>query len=424
MTSETINSIFGISESFELPEKLMNILLSGQEQKCFEQFLILRPDLSKDWFTDYFQESHSNREKMMQDFTPHELSGLLPEMAGEFHIVQDICAGTGGLTIAAWTKNPDAVFVCEELSSRAVPLLLFNLAVRNMNAWVLHEDVLEQDIKAVYRIVPGERFGRVEHAETVPDLRPDLVITNPPYSVKWKHDLKNDTRFDGYGYPPPGFSDYAFILHGLYRLQDGGRLFAILPHGVLFRGRQEEAIRSALVRSGLLRAVIGLPEKLFLNTNIPVCVLSIEKTKRTPGVLFIDASREFKAEGKQNRLAEQHIKKILFCWETRTAIEKFSHNAGLQELEANGFNLNIPRYVDTFEREPLPDPAVLMRELKDLNLEIIDTEKELLKMLKMLTGEDPKTVTELGDITNSIQSLFEEGENGQLFFSLPARPPA
>ena len=111
MTSETINSIFGISESFELPEKLMNILLSGQEQKCFEKFLILRPDLSKDWFTDYFQESHSNREKMMQDFTPHELSGLLPEMAGEFHIVQDICAGTGGLTIAAWTKNPDAVFV-------------------------------------------------------------------------------------------------------------------------------------------------------------------------------------------------------------------------------------------------------------------------------------------------------------------------
>lgn len=424
MTLETVNRIFGISESFELPEKLMDILLSGQEQKYFEQCLAIQPDLSEDWFTDYFQENHSNREKMMQDFTPHELSALLPEMAGKFNVVQDICAGTGGLTIAAWAKNPDAVFICEELSSRAVPLLLFNLAVRNVNAWVLHEDVLEQDIKAVYQIVPGERFGRVERAETVPDLRPDLVITNPPYSVKWKHDLKNDARFDGYGYPPPGFSDYAFVLHGLYRLQDGGHLFAILPHGVLFRGRQEETIRSALVQSGQLCAVIGLPEKLFLNTGIPVCVLSIEKTKRTPSVLFIDASKEFKAEGKQNRLLEQHVKKILFCWENRTEIEKFSHKASLQELEANGFNLNIPRYVNTFEREPLPEPTVLMRDLKSLNLEIIDAEKELLEMFKMLTSEEPKTATELGNIISSTQSLIEEGENGQLFFSLPERPSA
>lgn len=422
MTSETINRIFGISESFELPERLMDILLCDKAQDYFEQFLSVQTDLKKDWFTDYFQEEHSNRNKMMQDFTPHELTRLLVEMTGDFHVVQDVCAGTGGLTIAAWNKNPKAIFICEELSSRAIPLLLFNLAIRNINAYVLHEDVLELDIKAVYRIVPGIKFGRVESIETAPDLQPDLVITNPPYSVKWKQDHpQNDPRFAGYGYPPPGFSDYAFILHGLHRLHDGGRLFAILPHGVLFRGRQEATIRRALIQNGLLRAVIGLPEKMFLNTSIPVCVLSFEKSKNTPSVFFIDASREYETDKKIRRLTDQNIEKIKLCWKTKIVIEKYSHEADLGELEANDFNLNIPRYVDTFEREELPDPTILMEELRSLNLEIIDSEKEIAKMLKMLTGEEPQTTMELKNIISNTQSLIEEGENGQLFFSLPAR---
>ncbi len=287
-----INELFGISESFMLPERLMTLLTSDEISSIFEKYVDMQGDLSCDGFTDYFQEEHSNRKAMMQDFTPRELSELVSRIAvasGEVHTCLDVCSGTGGLTIALHNIKPECVFWCEELSKRAVPLLLFNLAVRNISAYVTNKDVLSGEIYEAWQIVPGERFGTVISLEQTPEIPVDVCITNPPYSLKHEFDEeKLDRRFDGFGYPPKQFADYAFVLHGMSRLKEGGRLAAILPHGVLFRGSREEIIRHKMVENGLIHAVIGLPDNLFINTGIPVAILVFEKNELSKSCLSMD----------------------------------------------------------------------------------------------------------------------------------------
>lgn len=146
ITAQDINNIIGITESYELPNELLYLLFSDRKNEIFAQFLELQSDLSFDWFTDYFQENHSNREAMMQDFTPKELTEILPRLPKGYTSVLDVCAGTGGLSIGAWSVNNDATFVCEELSGRALPLLLFNMAIRNVNGYILHKDVLSGEV--------------------------------------------------------------------------------------------------------------------------------------------------------------------------------------------------------------------------------------------------------------------------------------
>ena len=176
-----INRILDISESFELPEKMMNILLSDKKDKTFDEFKKLENDMSYDWFNEYFQEEHSNRNAMMQDFTPRELAELLPNLSNGFEKVLDICAGTGGLTVGAWNINPGAFFVCEELSKRAIPLLLFNLAIRNMKGYVINKDVLSGEVLSVYRLKNGENYSEIIEEKNDPEITDfDLIITNPP----------------------------------------------------------------------------------------------------------------------------------------------------------------------------------------------------------------------------------------------------
>lgn len=182
--NNSINEILGIKESYELPDRLMELLLDNNTDELFDRFKSLESDMSYDWFTDYFQEQHSNRDSMMQDFTPKELCRLLPMLADEYDSVADVCCGTGGLTIAAWNKNPQALFYCEELSTRAFPLLLFNLAIRNITAVAVNKDVLKNEIYGIYKV----EGGRVIKLDEMPEIgRMDIVVTNPPYSVKWKY---------------------------------------------------------------------------------------------------------------------------------------------------------------------------------------------------------------------------------------------
>lgn len=295
LNAEIINSILEISESYELPQKLMNILLD-EERRClvFEQFLNLNNDLSYDWFTNYFQEGVSNRKKFMQDFTPKSLTKLIPELLPKYESCLDVCAGTGGLTIGVWSKNSNAYFCCEELSGQAFPLLLFNMAIRNMEGQAVNKNVLTGEIIAVYKLFPGKHFSNIIKVDE-PEIRQyDICITNPPYSLKWASDESiYDERFKDYIYPPKSKADYAFVLHGLYYLKDGGVMCAILPFGVLFRGAKEGTIRQKLITNGSLKAVIGLPDKLFLNTAIPVCLMFLQKHSRPEPVLIIDASKEF-----------------------------------------------------------------------------------------------------------------------------------
>lgn len=393
-----INRIFDIKESWELPEKLMKIINDDcKRQKVFDDFLSIENDLSYDWFTTYFQEQHSNRANMMQDFTPKEVSGLLPELSGEYESVLDVCAGTGGLTIAVWNKNKTAEFRCEELSTRAFPLLLFNLAIREINSIAVNKDILTGEVKCIYRI-ENKKVYQINCDDE--NVKFDLVIMNPPYSVKYKFD-ENDKRFLRYGCPPSQFADYAFILYGINMMKAAGRVIAVLPHGILFRAGKEGAIRENLICDDMLDIVIGLPEKLFANTAIPTCICIF--AKNTGQILIVDGSKEYTADGRQNILKPERILEI--CSKRKEKL-KLSSLVTKEEIQKNGYNLNISRYVDTYEPEEIPDIIETLTELKKINDEINATNLELLDMMKELTSEDRQEKRKLLQATDIWESMI------------------
>lgn len=268
-------------------------------------------------------------------------------------------------------------------------LLLFNLSIRGINAYVKHGDVLTNQFKKVYKLTNNGEFSDIEVVEDADnEFKADVVISNPPYSLKFDNvdNYKYDARFSNYGIPPKSKADYAFVLHGLSHLKENGSAFFILPHGVLFRGSKEGDIRKLLIDDNLLDAVIGLPSNLFLNTQIPVCVLIFKKARNDKDILFIDASKEFVKEGKQNYLNDDQIEKIKSAYSLRKDIDKFSHVASLEEVKKNDYNLNIPRYVDTSEEKEPVDLAQVVSELVQIESEIEATEKEFVAMLKDLRG--------------------------------------
>lgn len=370
---------------------LKDILFDKDKRlKIFKRFLEIENNLDYDWFTNYFQEEQANRNNLKQDYTPHCLCDLVNRLIPQHsETIYDECCGIGGLTISTLKEHRDSIFYLEELSDNSVMLLLFNLSIRGINAYVKHGDVLTNQFKTVYKLTNKGEFSDIEIVEDADnEFKADVVISNPPYSLKFDNvdNYKYDARFSNYGIPPKSKADYAFVLHGLSHLKENGSAFFLLPHGVLFRGSKEGDIRKLLIDDNLLDAVIGLPSNLFLNTQIPVCVLIFKKTRNDKDILFIDASKEFVKEGKQNYLSDDQIEKIKSAYSLRKDIDKFSHVASLEEIKKNDYNLNIPRYVDTSEEKEPVDLTQVVSELVQIETEIEATEKEFVAMLKDLRG--------------------------------------
>ena len=226
-------------------------------------------------------------------------------------------------------------------------------------------------------------------------MRFDVVVANPPFSLDkwWDEDTKSDPykRFTPH-MPPKSRGDYAFILHMLAITRpDSGRMAVVAPHGVLFRSGAEGKIREKLIRDNSLDAVIGLPAQLFPTTGIPVCIMVFDRSRESDGlraherdILFIDASRDFESGKKQNRLRDEDVAKIVDTYRARTVRERYSHKATFEEIEANGFNLNIPRYVDTFEPEPEVDLQAVQNEIRDLENQLAQTRAKMNFYLKEL----------------------------------------
>lgn len=214
----------------------------------------------------------------------------------------------------------------------------------------------------------------------------DAVVSNPPYSQEWDPtDKDQDPRYDGYGIAPKSKADYAFLLHDLYHLNNGGIMTIVLPHGVLFRGNDEDtgngsaatgegAIRKNLILKNKIDAIIGLPSNIFFGTGIPTIIMVLKQQRSNTDILFIDASKGFEKVGKNNRLREQDIKKIVDTFANRATVKGYSRKVELDEIKANNFNLNIPRYVDSSEKEEEYDLYASMfggipkSELEDLSL--------------------------------------------------------
>ena len=204
-------------------------------------------------------------------------------------------------------------------------------------------------------------------------LKCDAIVANPPFSYRWEPNeaMSDDFRFKSYGVAPKSAADFAFLLHGFHFLSDEGTMAIILPHGVLFRGGKEEAIRKKLLKDGNIDTVIGLPANLFFSTGIPVCILVLKKCKKYDDVLFINASEHFEPMKRQNKLMPEHIDKIIETYQERPeSVERYARRVTMEEIEKNDFNLNISRYVSTAKSEQTVD-------LKAVNDELVVLEKRL-----------------------------------------------
>jgi type I restriction enzyme M protein len=216
----------------------------------------------------------------------------------------------------------------------------------------------------------------------------DVVVANPPFSLdKWGAENAASDRFRRFtrGVPPKSKGDYAFISHMLETmLEETGRVGVIVPHGVLFRGSSEGKIRKQLIEENLLDAVIGLPANLFYGVGIPVAILVFKKQRTTNDVLFIDASREYDKVKTQNKLREQDLAKITKTYKSYKTIEKYAYRAKFDEIKENEFNLNIPRYVDTFEEEEEIDIPSVKKEIAGIEKELVDVRGKIDGYLKEL----------------------------------------
>lgn len=219
----------------------------------------------------------------------------------------------------------------------------------------------------------------------------DIIVANPPFSTGWKpEELKDDPRFNEYPkMAPKSTADFAFIQHMIYMLKEGGRCAVIVPHGVLFRGNAEYEIRKYLVNfKKYLRAVIGLPANMFYNASIPTCILVFEKTTKDEDILFIEGSKEFVKAKSKNIMSEDNINKIVDTYINKKDIDKFSRMVSLKEIEENDFNLNITRYIDTFEEEEEIDIDAVNKEMKEIDKELEQLEKEIQQMISELVETD------------------------------------
>lgn len=403
LTIDDINNLIGVEESFHASYKLHDLLEDKQvRENLFLRFLEKEKDLSFDWFTEYFQAEHSDRKGKKQDFTPDGIIQVASGVLGGTVSNADICAGTGGLTIKRYSENKDASFYCEEFSDRAMPFLLFNLAIRNVDAIVCHGDSLTREFKKIYRLSKSDEFSEIEIVSELPDTKNQTVVMNPPYSMPWdaKKERLEEDRFKEYGaLAPKSKSDYAFLLQGLHVLEENGTMSIILPHGVLFRGSSEEKIRRKLIELNYLDAVIGLPAKAFIATDIPTVLLVFKKNRANQDVLFIDASKECVKRGSNNVLESQHVNRILEVFKNRSDQDKFSKKINLSEIKENEFNLNIPRYIDTFEPEEVIPLGNILNEMKEIDVQIRANELSLADMLSDLISEKSVCQKEIDDMS-------------------------
>ena len=389
ITNQIINNLLEIKESYELPDKLMTLLLDNNSMTMlFDKFMECDIDLTKDLFRDYFQEQHADRKELKQDYTPDAICKIISKLQNEEDALLDVCSGTGALSLFSYNENNNLSIVCEEISQRSISTLLFNLAIRNINGYVCRKDVLKNEILDVYKLEKGAKYSIIVKVENVEKRKYNTIISNPPYSIEWQP--KYDERFNNYELAPKSKADFAFILDILYRLDENGKAFMILPHGVLFRGQAEGKIRKQLIDNNLIDSIIGLPDKMFLNTQIPTCILILNKNKKDNNILFIDSSKNCINQAKQNDMSDEQINKIIETYKNRNEIEKYSHLASYDEIVKNDYNLNIPRYVDTFEDELLPDLKEVVQDMIRIEKETKETEHELKKMLEQLEGTTPE----------------------------------
>lgn len=318
-------------------------------------------------------------------YTPQQVSKILAKVVttdkDKIKSVYDPTCGSGSLLLRVAKEATVGEFFGQELNRTT-----YNLARMNM---ILHDVHFRQ-----FDIQQDDSLENPQHLEQ----RFEAVVANPPFSAHWKgadNPLnETDERFSQYGkLAPKTKADYAFVQHMIYHLADNGIMACVLPHGVLFRGAAEGVIRQYLIKElNYLDAVIGLPPNIFYGTSIPTCILVLRKCRKVDdNIVFIDASGEdhYIKSGNQNTLRDEDVEMIVDTYRNRQTIDKFSYVASLDEISENHYNLNIPRYVDTFEEEEPVDLDQVAHELKGIDQDMKEVDEEIASYCKELGIEVP-----------------------------------
>lgn len=333
-------------------------------------------------------------------YTPQQLSTILSKIVildsqdpslGEkkkLDKVLDFACGSGSLLLNVRRQMKESNGNIGKIYGQEKNITTYNLARMNMLLHGLkdtefeihHGDTLLNDWNILNEMNPAKK------------MEFDAIVANPPFSLRWEPNdtLAEDFRFKSYGIAPKSAADFAFLLHGFHFLSGAGTMAIILPHGVLFRSGAEERIRTKLLKDNNIDTVIGLPANLFFSTGIPVCILVLKKCKKFDDILFINASEHFEKGKRQNHLREgedgkpNDIQKIIDTYQFRKEEDRYSRRVPLSEIEQNGYNLNISRYVSTFQEEEPVDINVVMAEIKELEAKRAELDKEIEIYLKEL----------------------------------------
>lgn len=331
-------------------------------------------------------------------YTPQEISTILSKIVTldsqdpstgpkqKLDKVLDFACGSGSLLLNVKTqleKQTDKKGTIGKIYGQENNVTTYNLARMNMllhglkdtEFQIYHGDTLKNQWDILNEMNPSKKTEF------------DAIVANPPFSLRWEPNeaMGEDFRFKSYGLAPKSAADFAFLLHGFHFLSQEGTMAIILPHGVLFRGGQEEKIRTKLLKDNHIDTVIGLPANLFYSTGIPVCILVLKKCKKEDDVLFINASEHYVKGKRQNTLDKGNIKSIVETYQYRQEAERYSRRVPMDEIEKNGFNLNISRYVSTAE----PEKQI---KLEEVNAKLVDIEKTI----KAKTEEHNSYLKELG----------------------------
>lgn len=422
-----ICDLFGCASVDTLPDKIMFALFSQNPTMYFDKYKEVCPDLTVDWLQRVYQFYHADRTEKKQDYTPVALAKLvayLSYMPGE-KVVYDCCCGSGALSIQKWCANPKLKFICEELDEKVLPILLFNLCIRNIEATIVNRDILSGDIFHSYSTVKGAMYASVQRP-MFPETelqKADVSVSNPPFNLK--SSVSEDITKD---LPLKYTCNFAFVAHCLQR---GERCALILPRGVL-TSKEELECRKYLISKGWLKAAISLPEKMFESTSVATCILLLDRKNISKEVMLVNAEkmksvevREQRGEGNAshynriykkefNTFSDEQIAAI--CELTTKEQDSFSKRISQEELEEHGYNLTIGPYLSielegTIHRDfnaIISDINRIIRERNVIKVTVNKVWAERLGLAEVIS--DCEATNEVVKAINESFSLFKNYE--------------
>lgn len=374
---ENAKAVFEISDISELGAAISEKM---NDASIFQKWADLVPDMTTDNLQPIFQYYMADRKEKMQDYTPKSLAKALCMVAGVQNggTVYDMCAGSGALTIQAWNINPELRFICMEYDERVIPLLLFNLAVRNMDAIVIHGNVLSEENFEAYRVVKGVFYSSIIQTAVPEEIKADICISTPPYNLKFKlPEYANRLSCYKYGLPHENNANYAFVEKAITAAD---RAALLLPCGVMTADtKKEKAIIKSLCDHNLIDSITINPDSMFESTSIGTCIFSLCRKKETTTVEMVDMRQvyteevrlqngQFGGSSHENRTykktvktySDDNIKLLLSAISERTNKVEFSAAVPMKEIAESDYKLSPSRYIafefkESFEHRPFPE---------------------------------------------------------------------